>query len=89
MYNKIKKCLDSMAIEYRECRWIDTIDQVYLSTGFKIWSNYEYKYYVEVKDREINIWEIGEKTKLINYITVNSFYKAMFQLGMLLGRACK
>ena len=44
---------------------------------------------MEVKDREVDIWEIGKETRLLYYITVNNFYKAMFQLGMLLGRICK
>ena len=41
MYDKIKKCFDSMAVEYRECGYVDTSDQVYLSKGFRIWSNYQ------------------------------------------------
>lgn len=85
MYSKVKKCLNAMAVDFSECEWMETHDGLYLSKGFRVILNNE-TYYIEVKDREIDIYYISDVTRFKIFInSAQGEYVVLFELGMTLG----
>lgn len=82
MYNKVKKCLESMAYDFVECESAELKSGIKLSKGFWINKNYHNKeLYIETYDSgEIAIWNY-ESADLLYHIPKKEVYVMMFELA--------
>lgn len=83
MYNKVKKCLESMGYEFFECERVELNTGFTLSNGFRFDKPYKEVYIEMYANGDINIWNY--KSGSLEYIIINAeFYVMMFQLACVL-----
>ena len=83
MYNKVKKCLESMGYEFFECKRVELSTGFTLSNGFRLDKPYK-EVYIEMDDNgDINIWDY--KNGSLVYIIINAaLYVMTFELACVL-----
>lgn len=81
MYNKVKKCLESMVYDFTECECVELNNGIKLGTGFYVEKNYLNRVYVEIcEDGSINVWEPTTCSYLYT-INKKETYVMMFELA--------
>lgn len=83
MYNKVKKCLESMGYVFVECLDVELSGGARLTKGFWV-AMHDKEVYIETYGSgEIAIWNFRDED-LLYYIPKKEFYEMMFQLGSVL-----
>lgn len=84
MYNKVKKCLESMAYGFVECESVEFNSGIKLSNGFWVYASARKELYVEISDNgDIDVWDY--KSGKHDYtIGKKEVYVMMFHLAWIL-----
>lgn len=81
MYNKVKKCLESMGFYFVECETIEFINGIKLNNGFRVLKPNIKEVYIEIGiTKAIDIWDY-ESGDVEHIIADKEFYVTMFQLA--------
>lgn len=84
MYNKVKKCLESMGFYFVECESIEFINGIVLNNGFRVLKTNIKEVYIEIfSSRVINIWDY-ESGDIEHVIADKELYVTMFRLACIL-----
>lgn len=82
MNKKIRKVLDSMCHEYRECEICRLFKDIQLGEGFIV-HLLNRDVYLELANDEINIWDL-KTSEFLHKIEKTEFYVMTFELGQYL-----
>lgn len=84
MYNKVKKCLESMGYDFVECESMELSIGITLSNGFWLNKSYHKEVYIEISESgDIDTWDY-KSGKHEYTIKKEEIYIMMFKLAWVL-----